>query len=69
MPIYVVGFFYIIYFIKEVKVPVKEGIDDVACEIESTDQVENQNESEKKRRIVVLNFLILSFQLVVLKYS
>ena len=31
------------------KVPVKEGIDNAACEIESTNQIENQNESEKKK--------------------
>ncbi|CAO1338756.1 unnamed protein product [Diamesa tonsa] len=52
MPIYVVGFFYIIYFIKEVKVPVseKEGIDNAACDIDSTDRIENQNPSKLEEK-------------------
>ena len=53
MPIYVVGFLYIIYFLKEVKTPVceKEGIDNTACEIDSTDQIDNQNALEEKKNV------------------
>ncbi|CAO1309123.1 unnamed protein product [Diamesa serratosioi] len=52
LPVFVIGFLYVIYFIKEVKTPIteKDGIDNPACEIESTDNiVENQNALEKKK--------------------
>lgn len=55
MPVHFIGFLYIIYFIKEVKtsVGVKEGIDNTACDVGSTDQIENQSALEEKKNFCV----------------